>query len=90
MANKKVPLRQCVGCGEMKAKKELIRVIKNDEGVFLDASGRKNGRGAYICADTDCLEKARKSKGLERSLKVAIPDEVYENLEKEMSILAER
>ena len=90
MANKKIPLRQCFGCGEMKAKKELIRVIKNDEGVFLDASGRKNGRGAYICADTDCLEKARKSKGLERSLKVAIPDEVYENLEKEMSILAER
>ena len=90
MANKKIPLRQCVGCGEMKAKKELIRVIKNDEVVFLDASGRKNGRGAYICADTDCLEKARKSKGLERSLKVAIPDEVYENLEKEMSILAER
>ena len=90
MANKKIPLRQCVGCGEMKAKKELIRVIKNDEGVFLDASGRKNGRGAYICADTDCLEKARKSKGLERSLKVSIPDEVYENLEKEMSILAER
>ena len=89
MANKKIPLRQCVGCGEMKAKKELIRVIKNDEGVFLDASGRKNGRGAYICADTDCLEKARKSKGLERSLKVAIPDEVYENLETEMSILAE-
>ena len=89
MANKKIPLRQCVGCGEMKAKKELIRVIKNDEGVFLDASGRKNGRGAYICADTDCLEKARKSEGLERSLKVAIPDEVYENLEKEMSILAE-
>ena len=89
MANKKIPLRQCVGCGEMKAKKELIRVIKNDEGVLLDASGRKNGRGAYICANTDCLEKARKSKGLERSLKVAIPDEVYENLEKEMSILAE-
>ena len=89
MANKKIPLRQCVGCGEMKAKKELIRVIKNDEGVFLYASGRKNGRGAYICADTECLKKARKSKGLERSLKVAIPDEVYENLEKEMSILAE-
>ena len=89
MANKKIPLRQCVGCGEMKAKKELIRVIKNDEGVFLDASGRKNGRGAYTCADTECLKKARKSKGLEKSLKVAIPDEVYENLEKEMSTLAE-
>ena len=84
MANKKIPLRQCVGCGEMKAKKELIRVIKNDEGVFLDASGRKNGRGAYICADTECLTKARKSKGLARSLKVAIPDEVYDRMEAEL------
>ena len=87
---KKIPLRQCVGCGEMKSKKEMLRVLKTAEDeVVLDATGKKNGRGAYICADTDCLEKARKSKGLERSLKVAIPDEVYENLEKEMSILAE-
>ena len=90
MANKKIPMRQCVGCGEMKAKKELIRVIKMGEEVLLDTTGRKNGRGAYICANPECLKKARKSKGLERSLKASIPDEVYENLEKEMSTLAER
>lgn len=90
MANKKIPMRQCVGCGEMKAKKELIRVIKTEEEVLLDTTGRKNGRGAYICANPECLKKARKSKGLERSLKASIPDEVYENLEKEMSSLAER
>lgn len=90
MANKKIPMRQCVGCGEMKAKKELIRVIKTEEEVLLDTTGRKNGRGAYICANSECLKKARKSKGLERSLKASIPDEVYENLEKEMSTLAER
>lgn len=88
MANKKIPMRQCVGCGEMKAKKELLRVLKTDDGVLLDATGKKNGRGAYICANTECLKKARKSKGLERSLKVAIPDEVYDNLEKEMSTFA--
>ena len=88
MANKKIPMRQCVGCGEMKAKKELIRVLKTEDGVLLDATGKKNGRGAYICANPECLKKARKSKGLERSLKVAIPDEVYDNLEKEMSTFA--
>ena len=88
MANKKIPMRQCVGCGEMKAKKELLRVLKTEDGVLLDATGKKNGRGAYICANTECLKKARKSKGLERSLKVAIPDEVYDNLEKERSTFA--
>ena len=88
MANKKIPMRQCVGCGEMKAKKELLRVLKTEDGVLLDATGKKNGRGAYICANTECLKKARKSKGLERSLKVAIPDDVYNNLEKEMSTFA--
>ena len=88
MANKKIPMRQCVGCGEMKAKKELIRVIKTEEEVLLDTTGRKNGRGAYICANPECLKKARKSKGLERSLKASIPDEVYDNLEKEMSTFA--
>ena len=88
MANKKSPMRQCVGCGEMKAKKELLRVLKTEDGVLLDATGKKNGRGAYICANAECLKKARKSKGLERSLKVAIPDEVYDNLEKEMSTFA--
>lgn len=89
MTNKKIPMRQCVGCAQMKAKRELIRVIKTPEDqVVLDATGRKNGRGAYICLDPECLKKARKSKGLERSLKTAIPAEVYENLEKEMESLA--
>lgn len=89
MANKKVPVRQCVGCREMKSKKELIRVIRTLEGeVLLDATGRKNGRGAYICPDPECLRLAIRSKGLERSLKISIPQEIYGNLEKEMDVLA--
>ena len=89
MVNKKVPMRQCVGCGEMKSKKELIRVIKTpEEEIVLDATGRKNGRGAYICASMECLKTAMKRKGLERSLKVAIPAEVYDSLEQEMSKIA--
>ena len=83
-AVRKLPMRKCVGCGEMKNKKEMMRVIKTkEEEIVLDATGRKNGRGAYLCFSRDCLEKAMKSKGLERSLKTAIPKEVYENLEKE-------
>lgn len=86
MANKKLPMRQCVGCGEMKDKREMIRVIKTAENeIILDNTGKKNGRGAYLCADSGCLEQARKSKGLERSLKMAIPQEIYEQLAKEMS-----
>lgn len=82
---KKIPLRQCIGCGEMKSKKELIRVLKTTEDeIVIDATGRKNGRGAYICPSMECFKKAVKSKGLERSLKMAIPKEVYEALEKEM------
>ena len=82
---KKIPLRQCIGCGEMKNKKEMIRVIKTPEGeIMIDATGRKNGRGAYICPSSDCLKKAIKSKGLERSFKMYIPKEVYEQLTKEM------
>ncbi len=89
MTNKKVPMRQCVGCAEMKSKKELLRIIKTpEEEVVLDTTGRKNGRGAYICADMECLKKARAHKGLERSLKTAIPTEVYESLEEEMSKIA--
>lgn len=80
----KTPLRQCTGCREMKNKKEMIRVVRDQDGhIFLDATGKKNGRGAYLCFSKECLAKARKSHGLERSLKTAIPDEVYENLEKE-------
>ena len=86
--NKKVPMRKCVGCQEMKSKKEMIRVIRTSEGEFLlDATGRKNGRGAYLCPNGDCLAKAVKNKGLERSFKQAIPKEVYEALEKEMEVL---
>ena len=87
-ANKKVPMRKCVVCQEMKSKKEMIRVIRTSEGEFLlDATGRKNGRGAYLCPNSDCLAKAVKNKGLERSFKQAIPKEVYEALEKEMEVL---
>ena len=85
---KKVPLRQCIGCQEMKSKKEMIRVIKTAEDeIMLDATGRKNGRGAYLCPSMECLKKAVKGKGLERSFKTAIPKEVYETLEKEMEEL---
>ena len=82
---KKIPMRKCVGCGEMKAKKELLRVLRTEEGEFvLDTTGRKNGRGAYVCVSRECFGKAVKNKGLERSFKQAIPKEVYEQLEKEM------
>ena len=82
---RKVPMRQCTGCGERKEKRELIRIIKTPEDeIIVDFTGKKNGRGAYICNSTDCLKTARKRKSLERSLKMAIPDEVYEKLEKEM------
>ena len=82
---KKIPQRQCNGCGEMKNKKELIRVIKTNEGeISIDATGKKNGRGAYICPSMDCFKKAVKNKGLERSLKAAVPEEIYRQLEEEM------
>ena len=85
---KKFPQRQCIGCGEMKNKREMIRILKTPEGEFVvDATGRKNGRGAYICPSMDCFKKAVKGKGLERSFKMAIPKEVYETLEKEMEQL---
>lgn len=82
--NKKVPMRQCVGCGEMKGKKEMMRVLKTAEGdIVLDVTGKKNGRGAYLCKSMECLKKARKCKGLERSFKMNIPNEVYDSLERE-------
>ena len=81
---KKVPLRQCVGCGEMKNKREMMRVLKtSEEEIILDTTGKKNGRGAYLCKDGACLAKAIKTKGLERSLKISIPAEVYDTLQKE-------
>lgn len=81
-------MRQCTGCGEMKSKKEMMRVLKTTEDeVVLDTTGRKNGRGAYLCFSMECLKKARKNRGLERSLKMSIPAEVYDNLEKEFEEL---
>ena len=81
-------MRKCVGCGEMRNKKEMIRVLKTaDEEFVLDVTGKKNGRGAYLCFSKECFEKAVKTKGLERSFKQSIPKEVYEKLEKEMDTL---
>lgn len=88
---KKVPMRQCIGCGEMKGKREMMRVLRTTENeIVLDTTGRKNGRGAYLCCDPECFRKAVKSKGLERALKVAIPEEVYKDLEKEMEKLEQK
>ena len=82
---KKIPQRQCMGCRERKNKRELIRVVRGTDGtVSLDFSGKLNGRGAYICPNPECLQKARKSKSLERSLEVPIPEEVYDRLAHEM------
>lgn len=82
--NKKIPLRQCIGCREMKAKKEMMRVLKTPENeIVLDTTGKKNGRGAYLCKNSECLKMAQKNKGIERAFQMAIPKEVYENLEKE-------
>lgn len=89
--NRKIPLRQCVGCREMKPKRELIRIIRTSEDVILvDATGKKNGRGAYICPNRECLEQSIKNKGLERSLKIAVPKEIYVDFEKEMGNLETR
>ena len=82
---KKIPQRQCMGCRERKNKRELIRVVRCTDGtVNLDFSGKMNGRGAYICPDPECLKKALRSKALDRSLEVTIPEEVITRLEKEM------
>ena len=82
---KKIPQRQCVGCRTMKDKKTLLRLVKTPEGdILLDATGKKSGRGAYVCPDSECLKKARKSRALERALETAIPDQVYEALVQQM------
>ena len=82
---KKIPQRQCMGCRERKPKRDMIRIVRATDGqVRLDFGGKMNGRGAYICPDPECLKKVRKSKALDRSLEVPIPEDVYERLEKEM------
>lgn len=86
MKVRKVPLRKCVGCGEQKPKKELIRIVKNKDGdLFVDFTGKANGRGAYICSDIKCLQTARKRKALNRALETEISDEIFERLEQELS-----
>ena len=82
----KIPLRQCLGCNEHKPKSELLRVLRTPEGeILLDFTGRRSGRGAYICRDVACLRKARKSKRIDRSLECTVPEEVYDRMEAELS-----
>ena len=82
---KKIPMRQCMGCRERKAKREMIRVVRLTDGnVSLDFSGKLNGRGAYICPDPQCLQKAQKAKSLDRSLETQVPEQVYDRLHKEL------
>lgn len=82
---KQIPLRQCVGCREMKQKTELVRIIRTPEGdVCVDKTGKKNGRGAYICQNPACLEKAKKTNALNRALKLEIQEEIYQTIMKEM------
>ncbi len=82
---KKIPQRQCMGCRERKNKRDMIRVVRQTDGmVSLDFSGKLNGRGAYVCPSMECLKKCRKTRALERCLEAEIPEEVYDRLEKEM------
>ncbi len=85
MAVKKIPLRKCTGCGEMKEKRELVRVVRSPQGeISLDLTGKKPGRGAYICKDKECLRLCRKAKRIERSLECTISPEIYDSMEKEI------
>ena len=87
LAVRKMPIRRCTGCGEHFPKKELIRVLRTPEGeIVLDETGKKSGRGAYICKSASCLKKARKARRLESSLDVTIPNEVYDRLEEELAV----
>lgn len=87
MQPKKIPMRKCTGCGEMKPKKELVRVVKSPEGeISLDLTGKKNGRGAYVCPNANCLKKAQKAKRIERAFDCAIPDEIFEKMEQELIV----
>lgn len=82
---KKIPMRQCLGCNEHKPKKELLRVVRSPEGeISLDFTGKKSGRGAYICRDVKCLRRARKSRRIDKNLECEIPNEVYDSMEREL------
>ena len=85
MQTRKIPMRMCTGCGKMKPKRELVRVVKSQAGdVSLDLTGKKAGRGAYICRDRECLQKARKARRLEKAFSCRIPDEIYDKMEEEL------
>ncbi len=85
MKTRKIPMRMCIGCGEMKPKKELIRIVKSKEGeISLDLTGKKSGRGAYICEDLKCFQKARKARKFEKSFACRISDEIYDEMESEL------
>lgn len=86
MKTKKIPLRMCTGCGQMFDKRTLVRVVKTPEGeVLLDLTGKKSGRGAYVCKNSECLKKARKKKAFERAFQVQIDEDVYNKMEEEMN-----
>jgi len=90
LTERKEPLRTCIGCGEEKNKKELIRIVRTSEGeIFLDPAGKKNGRGAYVCRNPECIRKAFQTKGLDRSFKESVPAEVYGRLSEEMEKLGQ-
>nr|MBP3598286.1 YlxR family protein [Eubacterium sp.] len=85
MKGKKIPMRQCIGCRESKEKKQLIRVVKTEEEILeIDRTGKKNGRGAYLCDNMECLKKARKSNGLSRAFKMNVADNIYDDLERQL------
>ena len=85
MRPKKIPMRMCTGCGEMKPKKELVRVVKSPaEEISLDLTGKKPGRGAYVCPDAECLRAARKGRRFEKGFSCRIPDELYDHMEEEL------
>ena len=86
MKQKKIPMRCCVGCGEMKPKQELVRIVRAaDETISLDLIGKKSGRGAYLCKNAECLKKAKKTKKLHRAFSCEVPDEIYDHLNAELT-----
>ncbi|MDD2955132.1 MAG: YlxR family protein [Oscillospiraceae bacterium] len=86
MQEKRVPMRMCTGCGEMKPKRELVRVVKSAEGeISLDLTGKKSGRGAYVCRSLECLKKARKARRFEKAFSCQIPAEIYDRMEEELT-----
>lgn len=86
MRERKIPMRKCTGCGEMKPKIELIRVVKSPEGeISLDLTGKKSGRGAYVCRSGECFDKARKAKRFEKAFETSIPESVYDDMAKQLT-----